>query len=246
EGKNVLGANYGSGSACIIPIGADGKLADNVMAVQHQGSSANEKRQEGPHAHSVNVDPAGKFAFVADLGIDKVMVYKLDSAKGTLSPNDPPAFNTAPGAGPRHFAFHPSGKYAYVINELNSTLTAMSYDADKGVLKEVQTLSTLPTEVKENTCAEVVVHPSGKFVYGSNRGHDSIAIFTVDEKTGKLTAAGHQGEGVKTPRNFNIDPSGTFMVVGNQGSNSVVVFRIDTKSGALAPTGTKVDVPAPI
>jgi 6-phosphogluconolactonase len=246
EGKNVLGANYGGGSACIIPIGADGKLGDGSSVVQHKGSSVNKQRQEGPHAHSVNLDPAGKYAFVADLGLDKVMIYKLDPAKGTLTANDPPAFDTAPGAGPRHFAFHPSGKWAYVINELNSTLTAMSYDADKGVLKEVNTLTTLPKETPGNSTAEVVVHPSGKFVYGSNRGHNSIAVFTVDETTGKIAAAGHQAEGINTPRNFNIDPSGQYLVVGNQGSDSIVVFKIDQKTGQLTPTGSKVEVGKPI
>jgi 6-phosphogluconolactonase len=246
EGKNVLAANYGSGSCCCVAIGPDGKLADNTFSVQHKGSSVDKQRQEGPHAHSVNLSPDGKFAFVADLGLDKVLVYKLDPAKCTLTPNDPPAFITAPGAGPRHFAFHPSGKFAYVINEMNSTLTAMSYDADKGVLKEINTLSTLPKETPGNITAEVVVHPSGKFVYGSNRGHNSIAVFTVDEKTGKLTAAGHQTEGIKIPRNFNVDPTGKFLLVANQDGDSVILFKIDEKTGALTPTGEKVQVGKPV
>src|SRR5262249_8148127 len=156
--------------------------------VQHKGSSVNPKRQEAPHAHSINLDPGNRFAFVADLGLDKVLVYRFDQAKGTLTPNDPPAAAVAPGAGPRHFAFHPTGRHAYVINELNSTVTAFSYDAAKGVLTEVQSVTTLPEGFKgTNYPAEVVVHPTGKFVYGSNRGHDSIAVFTVDAATGKLT-----------------------------------------------------------
>jgi 6-phosphogluconolactonase len=240
DGKNVLAANYTGGSCCVCPIGSDGKLADKTFLMQH--------KEEGktPHGHSINLDASGKLAFVADLGLDKVLVYKLDADKGTLTPHDPPAFQTARGAGPRHFAFHPSGKWAYVINETNSTLTAMSYDANKGVLKEINTLSTLPMEVKGNSTAEVVVHPSGKFVYGSNRGHNSIAVFTIDETTGKIAAAGHQGEGVKTPRNFNIDPTGQFMLVANHTGKSVIVFKIDPKTGALTPTGEKVELDQPV
>jgi 6-phosphogluconolactonase len=215
--------------------------------VQHKGSGENPKRQEGPHAHSINLDAADKFAFVADLGLDKVMIYRFDGAKGTITANDPAFVEMAAGAGPRHFAFHPNGKMAYVINEMGSTVTAMSYDADKGELKKIQTISTLPKDFKGDTStAEVVVHPSGKWVYGSNRGHDSIAIFKVDEKTGELTAAGHQGKGIKTPRNFVIDPTGKFLLVGNQGANTIVVFRIDEKSGALEPTDISVDVGEPV
>jgi 6-phosphogluconolactonase len=214
--------------------------------VQHTGTSVNKDRQEGPHAHSINLDAANRFAVVADLGLDKVLVYKYDPAKGTLTANDPPAFLDAPGSGPRHFAFHPNGHNAYVINELASTLTALSYDPEKGVLKELQTLSTLPKEVKGNSTAEVQVHPSGKFVYGSNRGHNSIAVFGVDPKTGGLKAVGHQTENIKTPRNFGIDPTGAFLVVANQDSNSLVVFRIDQTTGELAPVGGPVEVGKPV
>jgi 6-phosphogluconolactonase len=245
-GKCVLVANYGGGSASAIPVAADGQLQKPSAVVQHKGSSVDTGRQEAPHAHSINIDPANKFAFVADLGLDRVMVYRFDADKGSLTPNDPPAADLKPGAGPRHFAFHPSGKYAYVINELDSTLTAFAYDGDRGVLTILDTVPTLPKPHKGNSTAEVVVHPSGKFVYGSNRGHNSIAIFRVDEATGKLTPAGHQGEGIKTPRNFVIDPTGRFLIVANQDSNSLVVFRIDAKTGALAPTGVRVAVPVPV
>jgi 6-phosphogluconolactonase len=247
EGKHVLAANYSGGSACVHPIEADGKLGKMTGFIQHQGKSANPKRQESPHAHSINLDAANRFAFVADLGLDKVLVYRYDPAKGTITPNDPPAGAVAPGSGPRHFAFHPSGKYAYAINELANTVTAFQYDAGRGALKEIQTVPTLPKDFKGTShTAEVVVHPSGKFVYGSNRGHDSIAVFTIDQSSGQLTLAGHQAEGIKTPRNFNIDPTGAYLLVANQGADSVVVFRIDPKSGALKPTGSVVEVPVPV
>jgi 6-phosphogluconolactonase len=231
----------------VIPIGPDGKLGAPTSIVQHKGSSVDKGRQEGPHAHSINLDAANKFAVVADLGLDQVLVYKFDPAKGTLTPNDPPAMATAPGAGPRHFAFHPDGKHAFVINELDSTLSALSYDTGKGVFTKRQTVSTLPKGFKgNNTTAEVVVHPRGKFVYGSNRGHNSIAIFTFDAKTGTLTPAGHQSHLIKTPRNFAIDPSGKYLLAASQDSSQVIVFAINPTTGALTPTGSVVDVPAPV
>jgi 6-phosphogluconolactonase len=247
QGKHVLVANYGGGSASVLPIQDDGRLGEATAFVQHKGSSVNKQRQEGPHAHSINLDAANHFAFVADLGLDKVLVYRYDAEKGTLTPNDPPAVDIEPGSGPRHFAFHPSGRYAYVINEMASTITAMDYDAEHGVLKKIQTVSALPKGFKgESSTAEVQVHPSGKFLYGSNRGHDSIVTFAIDTQTGKLSYVGHQGDKIKTPRNFAIDPTGTFLLVGNQGGDSIVVFRIDPKSGELTPTGTVVDVPVPV
>jgi 6-phosphogluconolactonase len=247
KGKNVLAANYGGGSVCVLPIKADGSLGPATAFVQHQGKSINKDRQEAPHAHSINLDAGGKFAFAADLGLDKVLVYRFDADKGTLTPNAPPAVDLVKGAGPRHFAFHPSGKFAYVINELDMTVTAMSYDAERGILTPVQTVGTVPEGAKPNySTAEVVVHPSGKFLYGSNRGHHSIAIFTIDPATGKLTAAGHQGKDIKTPRNFAIDPTGTYLLVANQDGDSLVVFRINQQTGALDPTGVRVEVPRPV
>jgi 6-phosphogluconolactonase len=246
DGKNVLAANYGGGSTCVVPIAADGKLGEGAEFVQHKGSSVDKKRQEGPHAHCVDLDAANHFAFVCDLGLDKVLIFKFDPTKGKLMPNEPPSVSLKGGAGPRHIAFHPNGHFAYVNNELDSTVTAMSYDAAQGALKSLQTLSTLPKQVAGNSTAEVEVHPSGKFVYVSNRGHNSIAIFAVDPRTGELAAAGHQSKGIKTPRNFAIDPSGAYMIVANQDGDSLVVFQIDAKTGELAPTGIEAEVPVPV
>jgi 6-phosphogluconolactonase len=207
----------------------------------------NPERQEGPHAHSINLDAANRFAFAADLGLDKVLVYRFDPAAGTLVANDPPAADVAPGSGPRHFAFHPDGRHAYVINEMANTLTVFDYDAGPGRLTPVQTISSLPDSFKGTSyTAEVVVHPTGRFVYGSNRGHDSIAIFQVDDATGKLTAAGHEPTQGKNPRNFAIDPSGQYLFAANQDSDRVVLFKIDLKTGALQPAGRTIKLPHPV
>jgi 6-phosphogluconolactonase len=248
SGKAVLVANYGGGSVSAIPIGRDGKLGTPTASIQHTGSGTNPQRQERPHAHSINLDAGNKFAVAADLGLDKLLVYRFDPGKGTLVANDPPFATVAPGSGPRHFAFHPNRRNAYVINEMARTVTAFGYDAKGGVLKELQTISTLPAGVTGGnfSTAEVQVHPSGKFLYGSNRGHNSIAIFSIDSKTGMLTAAGHQPTQGNTPRNFGIDPTGKFLLAANQASNTVVVFRIDGKTGALTPTGQVVQVPVPV
>ena len=246
QGKNVLVANYGGGSVAVLPVGPDGKLAPASAFVQHTGKGADKSRQEAPHAHSVNLDAANKFAVVADLGLDRVFVYKFDPAAGKITANDPPAVELPPGSGPRHFAFHPNGKYAYVNSEMASTLTALAYDAGKGEFKILNTLSTLPAPTKGNSTAETVVHPNGRFVYTSNRGHNSIAIFAIDEATGKIKAIGHQGEGIKVPRNCNIDPSGRWMIVANQDGDSIIVFAIDPATGALTPTGQKAAVGSPV
>jgi 6-phosphogluconolactonase len=248
EGKHVLAANYGGGSTVVLPIDEKGRLGDPTDFVQHKGKSKDPARQEGPHAHCVALDAANRFAFVCDLGLDKVLIYKYDEAKGKLAPNNPSAANIAPGSGPRHIAFTPDGRFCYVVNELNSTMTAFAYDADHGALKTLQTLSTLPKGgfTGATSCAEVVVHPSGKFVFGSNRGQDSIATFAIDPKTGHMTYVANQGEGIKVPRGFTVDPTGTWAVVANQDSDSVVVFRIDPKTGELTPTGDKVEVGKPV
>jgi 6-phosphogluconolactonase len=231
----------------VLPILSEGGLGEASAVVHHRGSSVNKQRQEAAHAHSINLDAANRFAFVADLGLDKVMIYRYDAEKGKLTENDPPSVSVEPGSGPRHFAFHPDGRHAYVINELASTVTAMDYDPERGVLKPIQTVTTLPDGFKgENTTAEVQVHPSGKFLYGSNRGHNSIAAFKIDADKGELTPLGRQGQGIKIPRNFGIDPTGKYLLVANQDSNSMVVFRIDVETGELAPTETKVEVPMPV
>jgi len=246
-GKNVLVANYGSGSVSVIPIKPDGELAEPTGFVQHSGSGPNSKRQRGPHAHSINVSADDRFAFVADLGIDKVMIYKLDVEKGTIVANDPPFAEIKPGAGPRHFAFAPNGKYAYVINELDCSVTAFAYEPKSGALTEIQTIPTLPDAFDgSSSCAEVRVHPSGKFLYGSNRGHDSIAVYRINRRKGTLTFVEHETADIKTPRNFNIDPTGKFCLVANQGSDSVVVFRINPKTGTLEPTDHKISIGRPV
>lgn len=246
-GTTALIANYGSGSVEALPIEENGQLSKPTAFIQDVGKSVDSKRQENPHAHSFNVDAAGRFAFAADLGLDKLFVYKLDGAKGTLTPNDPPFVQITPGSGPRHFTFHPNGKFAYLINEMALTVTAFTYDADKGALTEIQTIRTLPGNTeKGNSTAEVQVHPSGKFLYGTNRGDNSISIFTIDEQTGKLTSAGIEKTMGKTPRNFRIDPSGKFLLAANQDSDSVVVFQIDPSTGGLKATGSSVKIGSPV
>ncbi len=250
SGSNLLAAHYVSGSVGVLPIGDDGRLAGPSHVVEHAGTGRDPKRQNRPHAHSVNLDAAGRFAYVADLGLDRVFVYRFDAAAGTLTPGDPPAAGVAPGAGPRHLAFGPGERFAYVINELNSTVTVFARDKAAGGLREVQTISTLPPGVpaiaEQTSTAEVAVHRSGRFLYGSNRGHDSIAIFTVDEGTGQLAPAGHQSTLGRTPRHFAIDPSGDWLVAANQDSDSLVVFGIDAETGGLTPTGSRAEVPSPV
>jgi 6-phosphogluconolactonase len=246
-GKTVLVANYGGGSVAALPIRADGSLGEATAFVQHQGSSVDPRRQEGPHAHCVNLDAANRFAFVTDLGLDKVLIYRLDPAQGALVANDPPSASVKPGAGPRHLAFHPAGRFAYVINEMGSTLTAFAYDAARGALRELETVSTLPTGFTGgNSTAEVVAHPSGKFLYGSNRGHNSIAVYAIDAAQGKLTLVEHQSTRGRTPRNFAIDPTGRWLLAANQDTDNIVLFRIDAQSGRLAATEQVIEVGAPV
>jgi 6-phosphogluconolactonase len=246
-GKCVLVANYNSGSAAVLPIRADGGVGAATCFVQHEGASVDKSRQEGPHAHCATLDAANKYAFVADLGLDKVMIYKFDAAAGKLSPNTQPFVKVADGAGPRHIAFHPNGRFAYVIAELDETVTVMDFDAATGSLKPIQTISTLPEGFAgKSYCAEVMVHPNGRFLYGSNRGHDSLAIFAIDQKTGRLTAAGHQSTLGKFPRNFNITPAGDLLLAANQDSDSIYVFRVDQATGRLTPTGEKAEVSKPV
>ena len=230
----------------MLPIHKDGSLGEQSSFKQHKGHSVNKDRQEAPHAHSINLDAANRFAFVADLGLDAIVIYRFDK-DCKLTPNEPASAAVSPGAGPRHFAFHPNGKFAYVINELHNTITGFRYDADKGTLTKIQTITTLPKDFTGTSyTAEVVVHPRGKFLYGSNRGHNSIAVFSVNPENGELTATGHQAEGIKTPRNFNIDPKGKFCLVANQDGHNIVVFAIDPETGALKATGITAEVPFPV
>jgi 6-phosphogluconolactonase len=204
-------------------------------------------RQSGPHAHAVIQDDTGRYVFVPDLGIDKVMVYVFDVHGGKLKPNDVPWVEVAAGAGPRQLVMHPRGHYAYLINEVDSTMTAYRYEAAQGTLHEMQTLSTLPQGFQgASTCAEVQISPSGRFLYGSNRGHDSIVMYAVDERDGTLTLVGHESTRGKTPRNFVIDPTGEFLLAANQDSDNVVIFRINADSGELTATEHSVEVPTPV
>ncbi|MGA2034341.1 MAG: lactonase family protein [Thermoguttaceae bacterium] len=247
RGQCIIAANYSGGSVACLPIRAGGRLGPATCFVQHAGSSINRQRQEGPHAHCVTLEAGDHFAFVADLGLDKILAYRLDAAQGKLTANQPASTLLAAGSGPRHFVFHPNGRYAYAINELASTVVVFSYDAQRGALDTLQTISTLPPGFAgSNTTAEVAIHPSGKFLYGSNRGHDSIAIFAIDAAAGKLRSLGHEATQGKTPRHFAIDPSGRYLLAANQDGNSVVVFRIDADSGRLQATGSRIAVPSPV
>jgi 6-phosphogluconolactonase len=238
-GRNLLVANYTGGSCICIPIDGDGRLSDRSSLQQHQGKRT--------HGHSINMDPANRYALCCDLGLDQVRIYALDAESGRLTPHS--VFNAPQGAGPRHLAWHPDGKRAFINGETDLTLIACDYDSNAGELRQRQILSTLPSDVtrRGGSTAEVVVHPSGKFVYVSNRDpYNSIAIFSVDSNSGDLQIVGHQAAGIKTPRNFAIEPSGQFMLVANQSGDNVIVFRIDQDTGELAPTSASVAVSRPV
>lgn len=243
-GKTVSVANYGSGSTTTMPVRADGSLGEAASFIQHEGSSINPERQAGPHAHSVNFSPDDRFLIAADLGLDQVIIYSHDPATSKIEPHGSAA--TVPGGGPRHFTFHPNGKSAYVINEMANSVTAFSWDAEAGTLEELQTINTLPEGFDgESHTAEVLVHPSGKFLYGSNRGHDSIAVFAVNEADGTLTFVETVGEGITVPRNFRIGPTGQYLFVANQRGDSVKLFSIDQETGRLTSTGVEIEAPVP-
>jgi len=245
-GKNALIANYGSGSFAVFPLAANGELQPVSAFMQDKGSSTNPGRQSGPHAHCIVVAPGDKFVFGCDLGTDKVMSFKFDPDKGTLVPNEPAFAPVKAGFGSRHIAFHPNSRWAYVISEMGSTITAFSYDASAGALHEIQVISTLPEGFSgRSTCAEVAVHPNGKAVYGSNRGDDSIAVYSCDPETGRLTFLQRMPTGGKTPRNFEIDLTGRWLLAANQQSNTVVVFSIDPATGQLKPTGIEAPSDTP-
>jgi 6-phosphogluconolactonase len=246
-GEAVLVANYNSGSFAAFPIKKDGSLEMMSALIQDKGSSVNKQRQEGPHAHCVICGPKSHWALACDLGLDKVLVFHFKPDDATFTCNKPPGVSLTPGTGPRHIAMHPNNKFAYVINELNSTLTAFSWNSKDGVLKELQNISTLPKGfVGGNFPAEVAVHPSGKFVFGSNRGHNSIVIYKVDEKTGTLTLVGHQSCGGHSPRHFEIDTTGKLLLVANEESDGTAIFRIDPDKGTLTQTQTTLVIEKPM
>jgi 6-phosphogluconolactonase len=247
SGRDLLVANYGSATIAALPIASDGRLAPPAVVIHHTGSSVDPQRQSHAYPHSINPDPTGRFAFVPDLGMDKIFSYRLSPATTGLMANDPPFVTVPPGNGPRHMAFSPDGRFAYVVQEMGGAVIAFAYNAEQGSLSQLQIISTLPSDfTAANTAADVHVHPSGKFLYASNRGHDSIAIFAIDPITGRLTSRGWQSSGGKTPRNFAIDETGRWLIAANQGSDSIVLFGIDQASGALTPTGTTAQVPAPV
>ncbi len=246
--RYVLVANYDSGTVAVFPIQNDGQLGKYTGYAKHTGHSVNKERQEGPHAHWIATSPDNQFLLAADLGIDRVLISKFHLQDGAFTPNKSNSgTKLKAGAGPRHAAFSPSGRFFYVASELNSTVTAYSYSAKDGTLHELQTVSTLPKDFSgENDVAEIAVHPSGRFLYVSNRGRDSVAVFSIDPRRGTLTPVADIATQGKTPRNFAIDPTGKFLLAANQESNTIVLFNIDPSSGGLTLTGQVVEVPAPV
>ena len=245
-GHFVFVANYASGNIAAFAIKSDGSLGDRTAFVQHTGSSVNPQRQTHAFAHCILADPSNRFALVADLGVDKVFVYRCNAKDGSLTTNDPPFAKIKPGSGPRHLTFHPNGRWVYVISEMASTVTAFNWDSASGALAEFQTVSTLPADFKgSSTGAEVEVHLNGKYLYASNRGDDSLVGFAIDQKTGKLTLVEHVSCGGKTPRYFTFDPTGKWLLCSNHGSDNAVVFHVDENSGKLTQTGAPVSVPYP-
>jgi len=251
SGRYALVANYTGGTISVLPVAADGQLEPATCVIHHRGSSSRPE-QEGPHPHMIRSSVDGRFVLVTDLGTDQVLVYRLDTSTGQLTPNEQgtAVVSEDAGSGPRHFAFAPHGRTLYVINELNSTVTVYDYASERGVLRSRQVVSTLPDGVDGqslgNSCAHIAVSPDGRFVYGSNRGHDSIAIWEVEGTNGELRPVGHESTRGKTPRNFNLDPSGTWLLVANQESDTIVPFRRDPASGRLTATGPVMQTPSPV
>ncbi len=249
-GKYALVANYTSGSVAVFPILENGRLGESSSFVQHKGHGVNPDRQEGPHAHAIAMSPDNRFAIVADLGLDQLLVYAFDAAKGTLGPN-PQIVKTAPGAGPRHLVFSSNGQFFYVLTEMKSTVVAYSYDSATGSLHELQSLSALPKNFSgESTGAEIEIDPSGKFIFASNRPSNplggSIAVFAIHPRAGTLTPVEIDSSGGNTPRNFTLDPSGSWLLAANEDSGNIVVFRLDRKTGHLTPTGESVQLSSPV
>ncbi len=245
-GRYVLVANYEGGNIAAFALRPDGSIGDWTAFVQHTGKSVHPERQAHAYAHAIVVSADNRFVLVPDLGVDKLFVYRFDDKTGKLAPHDPPFVEVPPGSGPRHVKFHPNGRWVYLINEMASTIIGYGWDAAKGALTQFQSVSTLPSDFKGNSsCAEVEVHPNGKFLYGSNRGHDSLAAFAIDQKNGRLSLIQHVPSGGKTPRNFAFDPTGKWIICTNHASNNAVVFGVDATSGQLAQKGDPVSVPSP-
>ena len=244
-GRFALVANYTSGSVAMFPIHTEGRLGEATEVIQHIGSSTHPERQTGPHAHCILPDPTNRFAIAVDLGMDKLMIYQMDLEHGKLQLHH--EVNVHAGAGPRHLTFHPNGQFAYLINELDATVIAYRYHSEAGVFEELQTISALPKDFKgENLCADIHISPDGKFLYASNRGHDSIVCFRIDERSGELSYINHVSTEGREPRNFAVDPTGTFLLVANQKSDSIITFKIDTATGQLLKTGYQIEVPMPV
>ena len=244
-GKWVLVGNYSGGNLSVLPVEADGLLGKPTQTIQHEGKGPNEARQEKAHVHSVNIAPNNVDVFVPDLGIDKVVTYSLDAKTGKLSEGNPAFTKVTDGSGPRHFTIHPNGKFAYVIQELSSTVTAFNYA--KGTLSAFQTISTLPKDSKENNaCADIHISPDGKFLYGTNRFFDAIVSYSIDPKTGKLTYIENVPVLGEIPRNFMITPNGKFVLVANQKTDNITIFKRNAATGKLTSTGKQIAVPMPV
>ena len=244
-GKMVVLSNYATGNVASYPVAEDGSLGESTSAIQHEGSSVDASRQEGPHAHCFVISPDNRFVYAADLGLDKVLGYRLDPASATMTPNRQAFVRTQPGAGPRHLTFHPNGRYMYVIHELKNAVTLFDYDAETGVLIERQTISTLPDDFDGTShCADLKITPDGRFLYGTNRGHDSIAAYEIDE-SGRLTLLGIEASLGQGPQNLAIDPGGELLLCANMAGNNVAIFRIDRQTGGLSPVGEPVSLPSP-
>lgn len=245
-GSSLLAANYAGGASTITSINKDGSLSDDIQVIQHEGSSVNPDRQMEPHAHSVNVSPNNKFALVPDLGTDKVMIYKIDHKSSRLVTNSPSFAKIDPGMGPRHLEFHPNGKVVYVINEIGATITLFDFDEEVGALSAIGTVTTLPEGFNHKSCADIHITDDGNFLYGSNRGHNSLAIFSVSDDGRKLTSVGHESTIGQTPRNFSIDPLGNYILAANQDSGDIFTFSINQNNGTLKHTGGKINIPYPV
>lgn len=245
SGRTVIAANYKGGSVSSFPLLADGRLGQAVSFFRHAGQSIH-PRQQQPHAHSADFSADGRFAFVSDLGLDQIRIYRSDVAQSVIEPHEPASASVSPGSGPRHISQHPSGRFLYGLNELSSTVSVFRYENDPGTLTHLQTASALPAGFEgESYAAEIAIHPSGTLLYASNRGHDSLAVFSVDPENGLLTASGHALTLGEWPRSFGLDPSGRFLWALNQRSDSIVIFRIDPVTGALEPTDVQLEIDAP-